>query len=165
MPIKEYDRSKAVAYAHQWAFSRNPAYYDFSSLGGDCTNFISQCLRAGGAPMNYTPTTGWFYNSLSSRAPAWTGVEQLYRFLTQNKNAGPFAHPAAQGEIRPGDIIQLSFDGVRFSHSLLAVEVNEGGSYGRPEILVATHSDDSDYRPLDSWIGVTRRYLHIAGVR
>ena len=49
-----YDRAKAVAYAHQWAYSRNPAYYDFSAIGGDCTNFVSQCLRAGGAPMNYT---------------------------------------------------------------------------------------------------------------
>ena len=42
MPAALYDRERAVAYAHQWAYSRNPAYYDFSVLGGDCTNFISQ---------------------------------------------------------------------------------------------------------------------------
>ncbi|HIW74481.1 MAG TPA: amidase domain-containing protein [Firmicutes bacterium] len=165
MPARQYDRAKAIAYAHRWAYGRNPAYYDFSALGGDCTNFISQCLRAGGAPMNYTPVTGWFYNSAASRAPAWTGVEQLYRFLTGNKGAGPYALPGAPGDIRPGDIVQLSFDAARFSHSLLVVEVNEGPSPESPEILVATHSDDSDYRPLDSWVGVTRRFLHIAGVR
>ena len=55
-----YDREKAVAYAHKWAYGRNPAYGDFSEMGGDCTNFVSQCLHAGGAPMNYTPTFGWF---------------------------------------------------------------------------------------------------------
>ena len=35
-----------IAYARKWAFSRNPAYYDFDDIGGDCTNFISQCLQA-----------------------------------------------------------------------------------------------------------------------
>lgn len=34
----DYDRDKAVAYAHQWAFKRNPNYYNFDSIGGDCTN-------------------------------------------------------------------------------------------------------------------------------
>lgn len=45
-----YDREKAVAYAHKWAYGRNPAYADFSAMGGDCTNFLSQCLHAGGLP-------------------------------------------------------------------------------------------------------------------
>lgn len=42
-----YNRRAAVAYAHKWAYSRNPAFYDFSEIGGDCTNFASQCLYAG----------------------------------------------------------------------------------------------------------------------
>ena len=42
-----YDRQKAVAYARRWALGRNPAYFDFQDLGGDCTNFASQCLYAG----------------------------------------------------------------------------------------------------------------------
>jgi hypothetical protein len=41
-----YDRSAAVAYAHKWAYSRNPAYYNYDKLGGDCTNFASHaCSR------------------------------------------------------------------------------------------------------------------------
>ncbi len=28
-----YDREKAVAYAHKWAYGRNPAYGDFSEMG------------------------------------------------------------------------------------------------------------------------------------
>ena len=65
-----YDRGKAVAYAHKWAFGRNPAYYDFEEIGGDCTNFASQCLRAGGGVMNFTPTFGWYYVNAARRAPA-----------------------------------------------------------------------------------------------
>lgn len=45
--ICPYNRGKAVAYALEWAMSRNPAYLDFEELGGDCTNFASQCLLAG----------------------------------------------------------------------------------------------------------------------
>ena len=84
-----------IDYAKKWAFSRNPAYYNFDNVGGDCTNFISQCLRAGGAEMNYTADTGWYYISPDNRAAAWTGVEYLYRFLLRNKSVGPF------GEIIP----------------------------------------------------------------
>ena len=53
--IQEYDRGSAVSYAHRWAYDRNPAFYDFSPLGGDCTNYASQCLLAGAGVMNETP--------------------------------------------------------------------------------------------------------------
>ena len=42
--LRDYDRAAAVLYAHRWAYGRNPAFYDYEELGGDCTNFASQCL-------------------------------------------------------------------------------------------------------------------------
>ena len=36
-----YNRTAAVNYARKWALGRNPAYYDFEEIGGDCTNFAS----------------------------------------------------------------------------------------------------------------------------
>ena len=48
--LRPYDREAAVAYAHRWAFGRNPAYSNFDGMGGDCTNFASQCLYAGTGP-------------------------------------------------------------------------------------------------------------------
>ena len=50
-----YNRRAAGASAHKWAYGRNPAFYDFSEIGGDCTNFASQCLYAGTGIMNFTP--------------------------------------------------------------------------------------------------------------
>ena len=52
-----YDREAAVEYANKWAYGRNPRFYDFSQLGGDCTNFASQCIYAGSGIMNYTPVS------------------------------------------------------------------------------------------------------------
>ena len=62
-----YDRKAAVEYARKWAYGRNPAYYDFSRLGGDCTNFASQCVYAGSDVMNYTPVVGWYYIGADNR--------------------------------------------------------------------------------------------------
>ena len=67
-----YDRRAAVAYAHQWAYGRNPDFYDYEEIGGDCTNFASQCLYAGTGVMNFDPVYGWFYRDPNDKAPAWT---------------------------------------------------------------------------------------------
>ena len=90
-----YDRQTAVEYANYWAYRRNPRYYAFDEIGGDCTNFVSQCLYAGSGVMNFTPTYGWYYRDINDRAPAWTGVAYLYQFLTENRGPGPFGREAA----------------------------------------------------------------------
>ena len=64
-----YDREAAISYAAKWAFQRNPKYYDFHGIGGDCTNFVSQCIYAGAKVMNFTPTFGWYYISPDDRTP------------------------------------------------------------------------------------------------
>ena len=87
---KKYDRGSASAYARRWALGRNPAFGDFSALGGDCANFASQCLWAGGALMNFTPELGWYYISANNKAPAWTGVSYLRNFLVRSaQSVGP----------------------------------------------------------------------------
>lgn len=163
MPDTTYDRQAAVTYAHQWAHDRNPRYANFDEMGGDCTNFASQCLLAGGAPMNYTPTLGWYYVSLGRRAPAWTGVEFLYRFLTSGRRPGPYGHEAALREAQAGDILQLSFDGQAFTHSPVIVRVAPGR--GLAGIQVAAHTQDTDNRPVLTYPFVHYRLLHIDGVR
>lgn len=154
----EYNRETVVDYARKWAFSRNPAYYDFSDLGGDCTNFVSQCIYAGAGVMNYTKDTGWYYISIDDRSPSWTGVEFLYDFLINNDSVGPYAVEVNQDEIQIGDVIQLGRDNGEFYHTLIVVKTE-------PTILVASHSYDAYDRPLYSYNYFNSRFLHIEGVR
>ena len=154
-----YDRAASVAYAERWALGRNPAYQSFDGMGGDCTNFVSQCLFAGCGVMNYTPDTGWYYISLSDRAPAWTGVGPLYRFLTGNRGVGPYAEAVSLSRAQPGDIIQLQNDSGRYYHSLLVLQASPARVY------IASHSLDSLWRPLDSYHYRSLRCLHILGAR
>lgn len=153
-----YHRERAVDYARQWALRRNPAYYDFEHIGGDCTNFASQCLYAGSRVMNFTPVTGWYYRSSYDRAAAWTGVEYLYQFLTGSTGPGPYARVVPSREAQPGDIVQLGNGSGSFYHSPVITAV-------RPAILVAAHTFDALDRPLDSYAFDTLRFLHIEGVR
>lgn len=107
MTEQVYHRARAVAYAQKWAFSRNPAFLNFDGMGGDCTNFASQCLYAGSGIMNYTDTFGWYYRSSRDRSPSWTGVPYLYNFLISNKSVGPYAVQTDAQQVLPGDLVQL----------------------------------------------------------
>ena len=153
-----YDRGAAVAYARKWALSRNPAFYDFEDLGGDCTNFASQCVYAGSGVMNYTPVFGWYYISPNDRTASWSGVEYLYNFLVNNRSVGPFAQEVSQYEAQPGDLVQLGRANGDFYHTPVIIAAS-------PVILVAAHTYDALDRPLSSYNYYTARFLHIEGVR
>lgn len=163
----EYRRERAVEYAERWALSRNPLFENYTGIGGDCTNFVSQAVYAGSCVMNYTPTFGWYYVSPTNRAPAWTGVEFFYNFMTSNTGVGPFARETNAGGLLPGDVIQLARTGVgeageencTFYHSLLVTGADESG------YLVSAHSNDVLNRPLSSYRYNTARFLHIEEVR
>ena len=159
---KPYDRQAAVLYAHQWAFGRNPLFYDYEYIGGDCTNFASQCLYAGTGVMNYTPVYGWYYINANEKAPAWTGVEYFRNFLVRcQPSPGPFAAEVPIQELEPGDFLQFNFKGEIFSHTPVVVAV---GNPPAPEnILLAAHSYDADNRPLSTYFYQQIRYLHVLG--
>lgn len=157
-----YDRESAVNYAKKWANSRNSKYFDFENFGGDCTNFISQCVYAGTGVMNYTRTYGWYYNTSYDRSPSWTGVQFFYNFITKNKSVGPFATAVDISSVLKGDVIQLGGTN-GFYHSLMITEI-----IGEPNvntIYVSTHTFDSNVRPLNTYFYEQARCIHIEGYR
>lgn len=56
-----YNGTKAANYAKNHATSYNSNYPSFSS---DCTNFVSQCVHAGGISMDYIPTDSIKYSHI-----------------------------------------------------------------------------------------------------
>ena len=156
MNTKPYNRNSAINYARKWALSRNPRYYNFDPVGGDCTSFVSQCLYAGSQKMNYNHESGWFYNNGYDKSPSWSGVEYLYKFLTQNKSYGPRGKEVAQNELQPGDIAQLSFSGNKFEHSLFILD---------PLTLsVAAHTYDVLDKKISEYNFAKVRFIHIVDV-
>ena len=151
----QYNREHALTYAKKWAFSRNPMYYNFDNIGGDCTNFCSQCLFAGAKVMNYTPVTGWYYKNLNNRTASWTGVEYLYNFLINNKGVGPHGTICDKKDVEISDIIQLGDNYNNFYHSLFVVKKDTS------DIYVATHTFDAYNRKLSTYSYESIRFIHI----
>ena len=163
MELQPYRREEAAAYARHWAYGRNPEFYDYERIGGDCTNFASQCIYAGTGVMNYTPIFGWYYIDANNKAPAWTGVEYLHNFLIRSEiSPGPICTVTQDLTVaEPGDVIQLIFEGDVFQHSPVVIATD--GSGLPSGIQVAAHSYDAYCRPLDSYTYQQYRVLHILG--
>ncbi len=158
-----YEREKAVAYARRWALKRNPLYISCAGLGGDCTNFASQCLLAGSGVQNYAKDDGWYYISARDLASPWSSVSRFHCFLTGNKDVGPYAVETSMQNLQPGDIIQIVTYLYDFHHTLV---VTQTGARPSPEnILVCAHTYDSLDRPLCSYDVSKARFLHVDGVR
>ena len=148
--------------------SYNPFYYNFDNIGGDCTNFASQCLYSGSKVMNYTKNLGWYYNSSFDRSASWTSVEYFYKFLIQNANTfdsrsdfeGPFGKSVDLIDTQIGDFVQLGDKNGKFFHTLIIV------GYLRDKTpLVASHSLPSYNKPLNFYVYQKVRYIHILGVK
>ncbi|MBE6741222.1 MAG: amidase [Ruminococcaceae bacterium] len=156
MNFVEYNRKKAVEYAKRWAFGRNPDYYDFEGIGGDCTNFASQCLLEGCPIMNFTKDTGWYYISLNNRAAAWSSAEYFYRFMMNNTGEGPFAAARNISQLEIGDFIVLKNE-TEIYHTVIVVGFNADIP------LVAAHSVDEYMRPINTYDYKEAKGIHIIG--
>lgn len=82
-----YNRTNATNYAAKYVTNANPDYYVVS--GNDCTNFASQCVKAGGLSMtgtsgNYSDYNNWYGGSGGGSA-AWENAHQ-FRFHWGNVN-------------------------------------------------------------------------------
>ncbi len=89
---KSYSWSKVKSYIDQYWNTFNRAYPDWTNYGGDCANFVSQCLYAGGKSMVGTPGTSsaadnwnnWFStgsaNSTTNVSSTWRGANAFKSF-------------------------------------------------------------------------------------
>jgi hypothetical protein len=117
--------------------------------------------------MNDTPDFGWYYRSVTDRAPAFTGVEPFWSFMTASPefvsaggNTGPFGE-AVEGEeeLTVGDVVQLINGEGQAYHTLLVTSTTPRG------VRVAAHSIDAFDRPLSDYRYASARFLHLVGVR
>lgn len=156
MHFVNYNRNNALAYAKEWAMARNNNYLNFDSIGGDCTNFASQCLYAGIGVMNYQKDIGWYYNSPTDRAAAWSSAKHFVRFLLGNKSEGPFAVAIPIEHLELGDFICLN-NNTEFYHSTVVTGFDNGIA------LVSAHTGDSYMRRIDTYHYAFAQGIHILG--
>lgn len=160
--IKKYNRNLSVDYALKFAVTRNGEYHDYTNEGGNCTNYVSQCLYAGASVMNYD-INGWYYLSPQNTSVSWANVEPLYQFITNNKGVGIFGVNAPLEMCGKGDIIQLKFKNKNvFSHCLFVTKIKEPTP---KQIYVCANTRDVKEVPLSFYTYEKYRLIHILGYR
>lgn len=162
MTVIPYNRLAALYYAQRWALSRNLVYYDYSLIGGDCTNFASQTVYAGCGVMNYSEN-GWYYINSNEKSPSWTGVEFFYNFMINNKDEGPFAEERELKFLVPGDIIQFGDANSNYYHTVILTNIVRYRN--RTNYYVSAHSVDAYRKNLFSYNFEKYRGIHILGAR
>ncbi|CAM3630169.1 amidase domain-containing protein [Mesobacillus zeae] len=135
-----YNRLKAVQYAERWWNDANPAFKDFDV---DCTNYISQCLHAGGAPMHGFPgrTNGWWMQN-NDWSYSWTVANSLRIYLSRPKFGLKAREVKSADQLLLGDVICYDFQGDgRYDHATI---VTAKDADGMP--LVNAHTTNSRRR-------------------
>ncbi|OUC88139.1 amidase domain-containing protein [Streptomyces swartbergensis] len=124
-----YDYTAMAKYAEKHWKNYNSNYRKFNDVGGDCTNFISQALRAGGWKNNtgwYKSYKNWWYNS-SNQTTSWINVNYWASFALHSDRAYNLDNVYKLGI---GDILQMDFSGNRSKdHSMITTYKSNGVPY------------------------------------
>ncbi|MEU8642895.1 amidase domain-containing protein [Streptomyces sp. NPDC048674] len=116
-----YDYKAMAAYAAKYWKTYNPAYPDFNGegAGGDCTNFVSQSLKAGGwkhVPGYTNDFHNWF-GTADIQSDSFIGVNEFSWFALSSKRVTSLANVY---QLDIGDVLQMDFnkDGSK-DHSMI----------------------------------------------
>lgn len=170
-----YNRQRAVDYARQWWNQRNynGNYLAYDEFGGNCQNFASQCLHAGGINMDHTGTIDnqWkFYDetlsskqTASGRSYSWTGVDMFYSYAVASYKSGLVSLTDIEYKYaEKGDIVQVGAYN-HWRHALVVTDVLKNADGTVKDIVVASNTADRWNYPLFAYIYTAPRLIHILG--
>lgn len=158
-----YDREAAVAYAREWAEERNPQWQSYDSLGGNCMNFVSQCLFASGIPMDRSGNARCYWFSDANRAPAWTGVDSFRDYADSNTGYGLSARiGAAFGTGEEGDVILMCDDG-DYNHAVIISQVVQDETGETIDYLICSNTGNYRDFPVSAYMYTDQELVKILG--
>lgn len=165
--LARYVAADAVKYAKDWALKTNASYPRFVN---DCTNFVSQCLLAGGWKMvggscsDRKSDSAWWYGDWSCVLPGvratytWSGAQNLFNFMTAS---GRGASLPRVSDLEEGDVLQMEFTADdpterynigRVGHSMMVTGKHDGN------IFLSYHTGDHLDEPFWGTGGILERH-------
>ncbi|MCM1544082.1 MAG: amidase domain-containing protein, partial [Ruminococcus sp.] len=130
----------AIDHLHDsWSILEGQGYYD---NGGDCANFVSQCIYMGGMDMeNLWNYAGYYAHYGTPTDGSWIRAHQLYNYVVSQ--GGISINNPSASQVSVGDLIfwKTTSDG-RMHHSAIVIDVENGV----PEIAYhSTREPDGSY--------------------
>lgn len=165
-----YNREKAKAYIDTYWKNYNPAYPSFHSAGGDCANFISQVLYAGGMPWaddrnpaNHRKSNNWYCKpgatakDIERRITFSWKIAAVFKahWINRAERHGMYSYAEAiqnmdeiSSGVFPGDVMQFCYSSGVPYHTLAVTGYNRDPEYNVMDIVLASHDIDSNNRSL-----------------
>ena len=142
--VDHYSATAGVEYARRYALSYNKEWYFYES-GGDCANFLSQALFAGGMSMNWR----WHCCDSNSRAYCmtseytWIRANTLKNYLVDI--GGTLIHNPRPSDFSLGDAVFYDWTGNGvMNHSAIVTAIDNGVP------KVSAHSTPESQSKLDA---------------
>lgn len=154
---KPYNREAAVEYLDKYYHTRNQEWFNYSETGGNCQNYASQALLAGGIPMDFYGEQQWkcygdvIYDpevdeseSASGRSRSWVNVGYFYDYALNNYGTGLVTEITSNlNEAKIGDIIIVGNDDL--AHTVMISKIVDG------HIFVNSNSIDMKDYPISAY--------------
>ena len=167
------DRAAAEEYALKYALTRNSdKWYVFDELGGNCQNFGSQVIHAGGVPMDRKGDEIWKYYDIESdeskkrkgRSPSWSGVTNFYEYAKTNTGYGLCAKVDANiYTAEAGDIMQVGDGTGDYVHTIVSLGPIKDGDGNIIDINTVSNTTDRKNYPLSAYNCPYMRLIKIYG--
>lgn len=150
------NRQGMVRYAETWWNSFNPKYRDYTSVGGDCTNYASQILHEGGGLryvnsnlIHYAKNTWWYNHNYygptvgpKRQSNSWSNAVAFYDFMAAMPE---IVKPVNRTSLlNVGDIVQVDFGAGLMSHTMIVTSKRTSDSM----IYLTGHSNPRLYMPV-----------------
>ena len=144
-----YNVSNVVSYADQYWYNYNPAYANFNDVGGDCANYTSQSIFAGGMPQVVgTPygMDGWYYKTSTDRSATWTSAWRLRDWMAANR--GKLITSPSNSQVFKGSPVFYNDD-----HATICVGRDSSGT-----AIINSHNYDKYHVVWNYWGSGTTYY-------
>ena len=148
-----FNRKRAVDYAHQFCMSLNPRYPNWIDEDGDCTNFVSQCWADAGIPI-----TGYWYCKSKIGGDftgTWTDVDQFATYMTEQGYCS-ISNNLDDAEL--GDVVQLYNSEHGWHHSVIITRIDQG--YLGKKLYFSGHNNARYDEPLSN-VSEIKRLLRV----
>ena len=158
-----YDRAAAEQYMRQYDHQRNDRWYAYDDVGGNCMNFGSQVLLAGGIPMDEQGGSKWYWYGQNTLDLSWINVGRFYSYARENRGYGLVADTEANyytGEV--GDILILGPNGGHNHTTVISGIVRNGAGETVDYLLCSNTTNYTDF-PAGAYYYTSHRLIKIYG--
>lgn len=166
----EYDRNKAVEYAKKYVDNRNIDYIAYDDVGGNCQNYVSQSIHAGGIPMDTKGDYQWKHygdevnekNEKKGRSTSWTGTINFYDYAA-NENKSGMCTDVDENIFyaESGDVAHVGYNG--FSHAVIVVKEIYDENGNKIDFLINSNTASLENYPFMAYVYPNKRIIKVLG--